>query len=81
MHSMKFLKATDIDSGAFGTVIYQLLQTLNFSIGRDSGMITLNAKYNASIHSKYNAFSVMATDNPGGIPSFATTATVRVCDW
>ena len=48
-----------------------------FSIGVDSGLISLS-QYNAANDPNFIEFSVNATDNLGNVPSFSSSAIVKV---
>ena len=67
-----------MDTGDFGVVQYELLQTGKFSIERDTGVVGLVEVFNSTIDVKYNSFQVFAFDNLRSTGSLDSTATVRV---
>ena len=70
------LQATDADSGSFGIVDYSLqTATTNFTINRDSGILTLSRPYNKTSGSRIVRLTVAATDRAGG---FSENVAVRV---
>ena len=73
-------QATDIDTGAFGTVQYEFpVDQSQFSIDGEDGTIRLVQVFNATADDKYNVVPVTAFDNPDNRQlSFSTPSTVRV---
>lgn len=71
------MQAIDIDSSDFGRVEYAIGQSSQFSIGQDNGLIGLS-QYNRETDPKFIELSVNATDNLGAVPSFTSTALVKV---